>query len=131
MEDIEMKLKIVLIVEGNDNWRIQYAKELEGIVKIIFAKTLEEAEEIFEKNCDELDAVGIASHINSSQPNSMELVRGISKKLSSEIPIFAITATLDARRTLIDAGCNRGSNKKDFPAELCEVLGVDIFEYVA
>ncbi|MFC1613206.1 hypothetical protein ACFL23_02625 [Patescibacteria group bacterium] len=126
---MKMQLKKVLIIEGNAKWRIEYLKQLDGIVKILFAKTLEEANKIFENNYEILNAVAIISHINSDEINTISLVKKISAKLPETIPIFAVTVTLEDRQPLINAGCTHGCSKKDFPKELCEVLNLDFNEY--
>jgi len=133
MEDVKMKEFKVLIVEDSEKWIEQYKRELEDIdeLEIIVASTIEDANRIFKVNYDKFDAIGIDSHIHSNRPNTMEFIRMILKEIPNEIPVFAVTATVDDRKILINAGCNRGSSKKDFPLELCEALGLDISEFVA
>ena len=113
--------KKVLIVEDEeckyDGWR----RELDSKVVLLFAPSIEEAEEQFATNPD-IAAIVMDACVPGDSPTTPPLVRKFRQTFMG--PMIAISSFRSYSRQLIQAGCDHESTKDAMPTKVLEVLGL-------
>jgi CheY-like chemotaxis protein len=111
----------VLIVEDEkyryDRWR----REFDNKVMLIFAPSIEEAEEQFAASPD-IAAIVMDACVPGDSPTTPPLVRKFRQTFTG--PMIAISSVWEYRLTLVRAGCDHESTKDAMPAKVLEVLGL-------
>ena len=114
-------MKKVLIVE--DEVRRYYSAWQQELpsdrVTLLFAASVEEAEEQFSANSD-IDVIAIDACVPGDEPTTLPLVRQWRQTFTG--PMVAISSMSEYREMLLYAGCDYESSKKDLPKKLLEIL---------
>ena len=113
--------KKVLIVEDEEYMYKRWCQELDGRVALLFAPSIEEAEEQFIANPD-IVAIVMDACVPGDSPTTPSLVRKFRQTFTG--PMIAISRLESYRRQLIQAGCDHESTKDAMPAKVLEVLGL-------
>jgi len=113
--------KKVLIVEDQECKYDRWRREFDDKVVLLFAPSIEEAEELFTANPD-IAAIVMDACVPGSSPTTPPLVRKFRQTFTG--PMIAISSFGSYRRQLVQAGCDHESTKDAMPAKVLEVLGL-------
>ena len=113
--------KKVLIVEDEEYKYDEWRRVLDDKVVLLFAPSIEEAEEQFTANPD-LAAIVMDACVPGDSPTTPPLVRKFRESFTG--PMIAISSLGSYRRQLVHAGCDHESTKDAMPAKVLEVLGL-------
>ena len=113
--------KKVLVVEDEEYKYDRWRREFDNKVVLIFAPSIEEAEEQFTANPD-IDAIVMDACVPGDSPTTPPLVRKFRQTFMG--PMIAISSLGSYRRELIQAGCDHESTKDAMPTKVLEVLGL-------
>ena len=113
--------KTVLIIEDDKTKYVEWEKQFENKVKLIFANSISEAENQFTSN-PTLDAIVVDACVPGDTPNTTPLVRKFRQTFTG--PMIAISSLASYRRLLVEAGCDHESTKDTMPAKVINILGL-------
>ncbi len=113
--------KKVLIVEDEECKYDRWRREFDNKVELIFAPSIEEAEEQFTASPD-IDAIVMDACVPGDSPTTPPLVRKFRETFTG--PIIAISSLPEYRAKLVSAGCDHESTKDAMPMKVLEVLGL-------
>jgi len=116
-------LKKVLAVEDREHTQTYWEDMLSGKVELIFASSIQEAEEKFVANPD-IVAIVMDACVPGAMPNTMPLVEKFRAKFTG--PMIATSNDDTFCEELVQAGCNHKCGKNSVPQKLCEILGLQV-----
>lgn len=120
MEEKKRKIKKVLIVEDMELLQKLWKKSLSGFL-VLSAKTLSQAETLFEENLVDLDLIAFDGEVGGSVKNTVSLIKKIATRFPQE-KMLAISADPDNNKLLVNAGCKHSIDKKEVAAKIRELL---------
>ena len=112
-------MKKILIVEDDTYYYNEWRLELEGMVVLIFASSIKEAEQQFTTNPD-LSVIVMDACVPGDRPTTPPLVQKFRETFSG--PMIAISGSEQYRNQLMQAGCDHKSTKEEMSAKVKEVL---------
>ncbi len=115
-------MKKVLIVEDVDRYQQQYARELQGKVTVLPARSITEARKLFSENEDSDLIVMDACVDNDESPDTRELVSAIRRTFNG--PMIASSGLPEYRDILVEWGCSHKASKDDVPKKVLEILQI-------
>lgn len=113
-------MKKILLVEDMEVVHDYVKEALTGKVEITSAFTIQEAEDLFQKNSD-FDAIIVDVCVSGEELNTLPMVHELRKKYNGLM--IVISKYGDYQKQLVDAGCDdRCKNKRQLPEFLTELL---------
>jgi len=112
---------LVLVVEDKEWVCESFRVRLEKYCKLLFAKTREEADKLFDENSSKVALIGMDACLSGEIPDTLELTRRI-RGDGWRGPIIAISSDPGLNETLKRCGASYACDKFNFPEIAISVL---------
>lgn len=112
----------VLILEPRKKWQTQWSNELEGIVELIFANSLDEAELLFD-GVNYIDIVVVTCSDLRDMKKTIDWIHEIQNGFDGAlIPIIGVSDLEGTQQMFRDAGCIIGCERKSASISILDKL---------
>ena len=115
-------MKKVLIVEGQELLIRQWKGKLNGMVEVVFARSIEDARaKLLDANLG-FDAIVINAHVHgNTEEDIFDFVKEFTMQFCGSI--IATSTSSSSRIKLVGVGCDQDCDESFVPGMICQVLG--------